>query len=89
MNLEMIIAFEGTDGSGKGTQAKMLQKYFEESGKNAVILDFPQYSTPTGKKIKEYLSGEKKLSPIEIAKLFYDDQLAQKDKINELVKNGQ
>jgi len=88
MNLEMIIAFEGTDGSGKGTQAKMLQKYFEESGKNAVILDFPQYSTPTGKKIKEYLSGEKKLSPIEIAKLFYDDQSAQKDKINELVKNG-
>ncbi len=88
MSLEMIIAFEGTDGSGKGTQAKMLQKYFEKSGKHAVILDFPQYSTPTGKKIKEYLSGKKKLKPIEIAKLFYEDQLAQKDKINKLIREG-
>jgi len=82
MTLEnMIIVFEGTDGSGKGTQAKKLSDYFLSMGKKAVLLDFPQYNTPTGKKIKEYLSGEKKLLPIEIARLFYDDQLAQKDNL--------
>ena len=84
----MIIAFEGIDGSGKGTQAKMLQKYLESLGKTAVVLDFPQYNTLTGKKIKEHLSGTKRLKPLEIAKLFYEDQLAQKGRINELVKKG-
>ena len=90
MNLEnMIIVFEGTDGSGKGTQAKKLLDYFVSNNKKAILLDFPQYDTPTGKLIYDYLhSDNKTLSPLEIAKLFYNDQLAQKDYLIELQKQG-
>jgi len=84
----MIIAFEGTDGSGKGTQAKKLFDYLTMNKKKAVLLDFPQYETPTGKKIREYLSGEKKLKPLEVARLFYNDQLAQKDYLIKMSKKG-
>jgi dTMP kinase len=89
MNLEnMIIVFEGTDGSGKGTQSKKLVNYFISKGKKAILLDFPQYNTPTGKLIKEYLNGEKKLLPLDIAKLFYNDQLAQKNNLIQMQKEG-
>lgn len=90
MTLEnMIIVFEGTDGSGKGTQAEKLKYYFLKKCKKAILLDFPQYNTPTGKLVYDYLHAEKKtLSPIEIAKLFYNDQLAQKDNLINLQKEG-
>ena len=85
---DMIIVFEGNDSSGKGTQAKKLLNYLNNKNKKAILLDFPQYETPTGARIKEYLSGEKKFAPIEVAKLFYDDQLAQKDNLINLQKKG-
>ncbi|MDD2678774.1 MAG: dTMP kinase [Candidatus Nanoarchaeia archaeon] len=84
----MIISFEGIDGSGKGTQAKKLLEYFESKNKPSILMDFPQYETPTGKKIREYLDGKKKLDALGIAKLFYEDQLAQKEKIIEMERNG-
>ncbi|MFA5333198.1 MAG: dTMP kinase [Candidatus Nanoarchaeia archaeon] len=84
----MMIIFEGTDGSGKGTQAKKLLDYFLAKNKKAVLLDFPQYNTPTGKLIYEYLHGKEKLLPIDVAKLFYNDQLAQKNNLLNLQKNG-
>jgi len=84
----MIIVFEGNDGSGKGTQAKKLFDYLKSKNKPAVLLDFPQYDSPTGKKIKEYLSGEKKLPPIDVAKLFYEDQLAEKDNMAKMQNVG-
>lgn len=59
-----IIVIEGTDCSGKETQAKMLIEKLVADGKNvyAKKLSFPMYDTPTGKIVggpylgKDYIS---------------------------------
>lgn len=39
----MLIAFEGVDGSGKGTQAKLLQQQLQYHGFSVAMLSFPRY----------------------------------------------
>ena len=54
----MLIAIEGIDGSGKGTQAARLCERLEESGMAVELLSFPRYSaTRFGKAIGEFLNG--------------------------------
>ncbi len=54
-----IIAIEGIDGSGKGTQAEMLRRYFEDKGIPVSLISFPRYSdTFFGKEIANYLNGD-------------------------------
>lgn len=40
----MFIAFEGTDGSGKGEQTKLLVKHLKDSNHPVEMFDFPQYT---------------------------------------------
>lgn len=55
----MIITIEGADRSGKSTQAAKLVRWLGEQGYKARLFVFPDYSTPTGGRIQEYLeSGE-------------------------------
>ena len=51
-----IIVFEGIDKAGKTTQAKLLEK---KLGSKCVRIDFPDYSTPIGKGIKQFLDGKR------------------------------
>jgi dTMP kinase len=54
----MLIAIEGIDGSGKGTQAARLCQRFLDSGTTVELLSFPRYSaTRFGKVIGEFLNG--------------------------------
>lgn len=50
-----IIVIEGTDCSGKQTQAELLEKRLKEKGKKCISLSFPMYDTPTGKIVGAYL----------------------------------
>jgi len=53
-----LIAIEGIDGSGKGTQAKLLSERFSAEGVSAALLSFPRYSETTfGGFVGEYLNG--------------------------------
>lgn len=51
-----IIVFEGIDKAGKTTQAKLLEK---KLGSKCVRIDFPDYSTPVGREIKQFLDGKR------------------------------
>lgn len=42
----MYIVIEGQDGTGKSTQAELLKKYFEEQGKEVVMLEEPDGDLP-------------------------------------------
>jgi dTMP kinase len=53
-----IIVIEGIDKAGKTTQANLLLKKLE-SGK-CMKFDFPDYSTPVGKEVKQFLDGNRK-----------------------------
>jgi dTMP kinase len=54
-----VIAIEGIDGTGKGTQARMLVEALEQRGLEVELFSFPAYSeTLAGSLIGAYLNGE-------------------------------
>ncbi|MCY4672781.1 MAG: thymidylate kinase [Bacteroidetes bacterium] len=55
----MLVAIEGIDGAGKGTQAQKLLDRALKEGYTAKLLSFPQYQVTQGSKwIAEYLRGD-------------------------------
>ena len=70
-----FIVFEGIDGSGKTTQAKLLAKRLEENGARAVMTAEPT-ELPTGKALRAALGGKVKKSECEMAVLFVEDRIA-------------
>ena len=52
-----LIVFEGTDGSGKATQARMLCRRLETEGTPFREIDFPRYGKPSAAMVQEYLDG--------------------------------
>ena len=87
-----LIVIEGTDGSGKATQGKMLFNRLEDEKIPYAYLSFPQYDTPTGEIIKKYLSGgfgnPSTVEPKFAATLYALDRLAASEKIKELLNQG-
>ena len=54
----MIIAIEGTDGSGKKTQTDLLCKFLENKGYKVKKISFPNYESETSALVKMYLRGD-------------------------------
>ena len=52
-----LIVFEGTDGSGKATQAKRLLRTLEARGTPCREIDFPRYGNPFAEPANLYLHG--------------------------------
>ena len=61
-----LIVIEGTDGSGKSTQFKLLTERLEREGHAFRQLEFPQYSEPSSALIKMYLGGEFGTNPSDV-----------------------
>ena len=55
--LGTFIVIEGTDGSGKGTQFKLLKERLERAGHAVETFDFPQYDQPSSYFVQRYLNG--------------------------------
>lgn len=53
-----LIVIEGTDGSGKSTQFRLLTQQLEEEGTPFQKLVFPQYQEESSALIRMYLGGE-------------------------------
>jgi dTMP kinase len=75
-----LIAIEGIDGSGKGTQAARLCTALRDTGKSCTVLSFPGYEqTQFGRQIGAFLNGEfgqlDQVHPVLVSLLFAGDRL--------------
>lgn len=58
MILSKIIVIEGTDGSGKQTQSKLLYEYLLKNGKKVKLISFPNYSSNDINMLHNMLQGK-------------------------------
>lgn len=65
----MFITLEGTEGSGKSTQAKLLKEHFESQGKEVVLTREPGWGK-LGRLIREAILNDKELKLDPSAELF-------------------
>lgn len=84
---------DGTDGSGKATQTKLLADRLEKSGHKVKTIDFPQYENNFfGKMVGRYLSGEfgsaSEVGPYLASILYACDRFESKNKIENWLENG-
>lgn len=70
-----LIVLEGIDGSGKETQASLLEKKLKEKGREVMHISFPDYESPSSALVKMYLKGDFGKNPEDVnpyaASLFY------------------
>ncbi len=75
-----IIVIEGTDGSGKQTQATKLYERLVAKGLKVIRQSFPNYDSPSSAPVKMYLGGElceraEQLDAYQTSSLFAVDRL--------------
>jgi dTMP kinase len=89
----MLIDIEGIDGSGKGTQAKILCDRFLAAGVSAALVSFPRYdATLFGKTVGEYLNGRfgslAAVHPFLVSLLFAGDRFESKPFLLEALRTS-
>ena len=86
-----FIVFEGLDGSGKGTQIRLLEKRLSEIGRSVALTAEPTDSA-LGGIIRDALSGDPVRSPSELAAIFLSDRIRhcsdKKKGIKALLESG-
>lgn len=87
-----LIVIEGSDASGKATQAKLLLKALRKRRRKALLYSFPRYNEFFGSLVGKYLAGsfgrKETLAP-EFASLLYTlDRYSAKNKMQGQLKKG-
>lgn len=69
-----FIVFDGLDGSGQSTQAKLLNDFLINEGRKVVLTKEPTLDSETGKRIKEVLDKRSEMDAGELQELFAKDR---------------
>jgi len=80
-----IIVIEGIDKAGKTTQANLLLRKFKSK---CVKFDFPDYTTPIGKEIKQFLDGKRVYSDQVKMMLLSANRWEKKTEIDRVIAKG-
>ena len=87
-----LIVIEGTDGSGKTTQYKLLLRRLKQEKIPFARLDFPQYEKPSSYFIRKYLNGDyggwEKVGPYRASIFYALDRFDVKPKIEQWLHEG-
>ena len=87
-----LIVIEGTDGSGKKTQAELLLKYLQSKGENVIGQSFPNYESPACAGVKMYLNGDfgdaNSLTAYQANALYAVDRLCTMEKHKKHIADG-
>ena len=80
----MLVAIEGIDGSGKGTQAERLRAGLVADGVSCSLMSFPRYeATLFGRAVGDFLNGRfgtlEQVDPHLAALLYAGDRLESRD----------
>jgi dTMP kinase len=88
----LFIVFDGTDGSGKTTQTRLLIKKLNNKGYEVREIDFPQYGKKSAVLVEEYLNGEfgtaKEVGPYRASIFFACDRYGSRKKILGWISEG-
>ncbi len=86
LRLKMIIDIEGTDGSGKQTQTRLLYDYLTKMGKKCKLIAFPNYQSESSAPVKMFLSGTfgdvNSLNGYQVSSLYAIDRMLTMKQIN-------
>lgn len=77
----LLISLEGIDASGKTTQAYLLNQLLIHNHLAIASFKFPDYALTSGEIIKQFLSGEIILTPLEIFILFSQNRVERLQEI--------
>jgi dTMP kinase len=91
-NRGLLIAIEGIDGSGKHTQAKLLEHSLRSSGFSVHSTGFPQYDSWFGQMVGKFLNGDfgplESLDPHFTALLYAGDRFEAKSQLESALCEG-
>lgn len=88
-----LIVIEGSDGSGKGTQFKLLIKALKIAGLPVKAIDVPQYGKPSARLVERYLNGyygkdPKKISAYDASLFYAVDRYELAPRVRKWLKEG-
>lgn len=90
--VSVLIAIEGIDGSGKGTQARRLVERLVAAGRRAALLSFPRYdATFFGRAVGEFLNGRfgslAEAHPFLVSLLYAGDRFESRGLLLDLIRD--
>jgi dTMP kinase len=87
-----FIVIDGTDGSGKATQTKILVDKLRNEGYKVETADFPQYGKKSAGMVEEYLNGKfgtaEEVGPYRASFFYASDRYAASFKIRKWLDQG-
>ena len=92
MSKGFFVVIDGTDGSGKGTQTKLLVERLKAAGRDVAIADFPRYGQKSAALVEEYLNGNfgsaQEVGPYRASIFYACDRYAAASEIKKWLSEG-
>ena len=91
-NQGKFIIIDGTDGSGKATQTKLLVERLKNEKHQVEMIDFPQYGQKSAGLVEEYLNGKygsaQEVGPYRASIFYACDRYAASGQIKKWLTDG-